>query len=221
MSDTDVSRSPGAFVSPRGTTRRKTIGGVVGGLAGFALGIALAAVFGLFDGWIVAFGTTAVGTLSGGWAENRFKSHDHDPSPLQEKELGYLAVLPESITLFSAEGGVFRPRREESVLATMPRTAVNDARLIKGRILEIAFQGDSSWAFDVRKSKEIRQVFSALSNPPNRSTSPAAGWYPDPRTRYEFRYWDGLAWTHHVSGGGQMFQDPDWPRTIKHLRKAQ
>jgi hypothetical protein len=30
-----------------------------------------------------------------------------------------------------------------------------------------------------------------------------------------------LAWTHHVSGGGQMFQDRDWPRTIKHLRKAQ
>jgi hypothetical protein len=29
-----------------------------------------------------------------------------------------------------------------------------------------------------------------------------AGWLPDPKQRYEFRYWDGSAWTNHVASGG-------------------
>jgi hypothetical protein len=35
-----------------------------------------------------------------------------------------------------------------------------------------------------------------------------AGWYADPSGRYELRYWDGLAWTEHVSRAGQQFTDP-------------
>lgn len=38
-------------------------------------------------------------------------------------------------------------------------------------------------------------------------TTPA-GWYPDPSGRYELRYWDGSAWTEHVSRQGQQFTDP-------------
>lgn len=34
-----------------------------------------------------------------------------------------------------------------------------------------------------------------------------AGWYADPSGRYELRYWDGLAWTEHVSRAGQQFTD--------------
>lgn len=36
----------------------------------------------------------------------------------------------------------------------------------------------------------------------------AAGWYADPAGRYELRYWDGTAWTEHVSRGGQQATDP-------------
>ncbi len=39
------------------------------------------------------------------------------------------------------------------------------------------------------------------------STVPA-GWYADPSGRYELRYWDGNAWTEHVSRAGQQFTDP-------------
>ena len=39
------------------------------------------------------------------------------------------------------------------------------------------------------------------------STVPA-GWYADPSGRYELRYWDGNAWTEHVSRSGQQFTDP-------------
>jgi Protein of unknown function (DUF2510) len=38
-------------------------------------------------------------------------------------------------------------------------------------------------------------------------TTPA-GWYPDPSTRFEMRYWDGTAWTEHVSRQGQQYTDP-------------
>ena len=35
-----------------------------------------------------------------------------------------------------------------------------------------------------------------------------AGWFPDPSTRFEMRYWDGTAWTEHVARQGQQFTDP-------------
>lgn len=45
--------------------------------------------------------------------------------------------------------------------------------------------------------------------PPAQSTpSVPAGWYADPAGRYELRYWDGGAWTEHVSRQGQQYTDP-------------
>ncbi len=35
-----------------------------------------------------------------------------------------------------------------------------------------------------------------------------AGWYADPSSRYELRYWDGSTWTEHVSRAGQQYTDP-------------
>lgn len=40
---------------------------------------------------------------------------------------------------------------------------------------------------------------------------PPAGWFPDPAGRFEHRYWDGSAWTHHVARGGQQGLDPLTP----------
>ena len=34
------------------------------------------------------------------------------------------------------------------------------------------------------------------------------GWYADPSSRFELRYWDGSAWTEHVSRAGQQHTDP-------------
>lgn len=36
---------------------------------------------------------------------------------------------------------------------------------------------------------------------------PKADWYPDPAGRHEYRYWDGNAWTEHVSDSGQVTQE--------------
>lgn len=38
--------------------------------------------------------------------------------------------------------------------------------------------------------------------------SAAAGWLADPSGRYQLRYWDGLAWTEHVSTNGAQAVDP-------------
>jgi hypothetical protein len=36
----------------------------------------------------------------------------------------------------------------------------------------------------------------------------AAGWFPDPSGRHQQRYWDGTAWSAHVSDGGTTGTDP-------------
>jgi hypothetical protein len=38
--------------------------------------------------------------------------------------------------------------------------------------------------------------------------APAADWYPDPSERFQFRYWDGEAWSGHVSTDGKTDWDP-------------
>ncbi|MEZ5250897.1 MAG: DUF2510 domain-containing protein [Ilumatobacteraceae bacterium] len=38
--------------------------------------------------------------------------------------------------------------------------------------------------------------------------STPANWYPDPTGRNEHRYWDGNAWTDHVSNRGVTGTDP-------------
>lgn len=40
------------------------------------------------------------------------------------------------------------------------------------------------------------------------TSTPVAGWYPDPLHRHERRYWDGSAWTAHVADGQTVGQDP-------------
>ncbi len=47
----------------------------------------------------------------------------------------------------------------------------------------------------------------AAAAPAAESAVPA-GWYADPSGRFELRYWDGGAWTEHVSRAGQQFTDP-------------
>ena len=36
----------------------------------------------------------------------------------------------------------------------------------------------------------------------------SAAWYPDPRKRYEQRWWDGAQWTDIVSDGRKQSRDP-------------
>lgn len=53
-------------------------------------------------------------------------------------------------------------------------------------------------------------VATSVAEIPNTSTAPTvpAGWYADPSSRFELRYWNGTEWTEHVARSGQQFTDP-------------
>jgi len=44
-----------------------------------------------------------------------------------------------------------------------------------------------------------------------------ANWYPDPTQRHQLRYWDGNAWTDHVSTNGATGTDPIQPSRMDRL----
>ena len=44
-----------------------------------------------------------------------------------------------------------------------------------------------------------------------------ADWYPDPYGRSELRYWDGVAWTDHVSSNGKQGSDPVAAAQVKEV----
>jgi len=63
----------------------------------------------------------------------------------------------------------------------------------------------------VSTSPVSTQTVSTSASTTNASTvgdavAPAA-WYPDPAGRFELRYWNGTAWTEHVSRNGQQSTD--------------
>lgn len=77
----------------------------------------------------------------------------------------------------------------------------------------------SGWAVAPEPTSPVAPIVdpapSYSSNAPSYSPAPAsaqpavpAGWYGDPAGRFELRYWDGDAWTEHVSRAGQQYTDP-------------
>jgi uncharacterized protein YxjI len=47
-----------------------------------------------------------------------------------------------------------------------------------------------------------------------------ASWHPDPMGRHQLRYWDGKAWTDHVSDNGVQATDPLQPRGLDRVDSA-
>lgn len=61
-----------------------------------------------------------------------------------------------------------------------------------------------------RNRKNVERLFARIeavlvAGPP---PPPPAGWHPDPTGRHQSRYWDGSAWTPHVSDAGATAVDP-------------
>ena len=75
------------------------------------------------------------------------------------------------------------------------------------------------WAFDL--GAWFRQPCDGVLGPGQRARSSVdsvtqavaqniqPGWYEDPFGRFDVRYFDGIVWTSHVSGGGQRGVDPN------------
>lgn len=45
------------------------------------------------------------------------------------------------------------------------------------------------------------------------------GWLPDPSDKSRMRWWDGAAWTEHVSAGGRVWQEPMEPESQSLAKK--
>ncbi len=55
---------------------------------------------------------------------------------------------------------------------------------------------------------EVAPVVPLAPTPAATPVLPAAEWHPDPAGRFQYRYWDGTAWTAYVSTDGQSYLDP-------------
>jgi hypothetical protein len=121
--------------------------------------------------------------------------------------IGGLAILLTTIGL--AVGGV---------------TGVETTRLLLAVAGVVSAVGTVLSIFVVREITARQEVLQARDPAPlerplvRQYTAPVAvdgpGWYADPSGRYDHRYWDGTAWTEHVSRGGVTDTAPvvpaDW-----------
>ena len=57
-------------------------------------------------------------------------------------------------------------------------------------------------------SSGVAEVSADAGQPAAAAGAAPAGWYSDPSSRFELRYWDGNQWTEHVSRAGQQYTDP-------------
>lgn len=65
------------------------------------------------------------------------------------------------------------------------------------------------WDSDIERrntTSESPGVGQAVQEETTSSRTPK--WYPDPTGRFQFRYWDGAAWTEHASSDGTRSTDP-------------
>lgn len=99
--------------------------------------------------------------------------------------------------------------------------------------LFLRFMGDASTVVDVAPGQAVRATWSAPwlvflagtwrtsaagaapgaqpflgAATATTAASAAAAWHPDPTGRHQLRYWDGAAWTTHVSDNGVTATDP-------------
>jgi len=69
----------------------------------------------------------------------------------------------------------------------------------------------ATWSSTASTSASTPVVTSAVNTSVASSVGDAAApanWYADPAGRFELRYWNGSAWTEHVSRNGQQSVDP-------------
>jgi hypothetical protein len=57
-------------------------------------------------------------------------------------------------------------------------------------------------------TEPVATVAATAAAEPAAAGGAPAGWYADPSSRFELRYWDGGQWTEHVSRAGQQYTDP-------------
>jgi hypothetical protein len=167
------------------------------------------------DGWsvvsIVAAGTNIVAYLQRE-ASDAPPATDDAPaveSPVEE------APVEEAPAEEPAVDAPFVPAAAAAVAAVEETPAVDEPagwatapeETAEASIADLAAQVSEPEPEPAAAEPAAAEPAAAEAAPAAESTVPA-GWYADPSGRFELRYWDGTAWTEHVSRAGQQFTDP-------------
>jgi hypothetical protein len=95
--------------------------------------------------------------------------------------------------------------------AAVTAQAVNTATTPAAATPATSATSSATWSSTASTSASTPVVTSPVNTSVASSVGDAAApanWYPDPAGRFELRYWNGSAWTEHVSRNGQQSIDP-------------
>lgn len=112
-----------------------------------------------------------------------------------------VAYVPEPAPIYVPEPVVVAPVIETPSYTDFTTTAVAPA-------VSVEPSGWGSMPEVAAVAPVVIPVAPAPEPEPVATSTTPSGWYPDPSGRFEMRYWDGMAWTEHVSRQGQQYTDP-------------
>ncbi len=124
------------------------------------------------------------------------------------------AVVEAAAAELAVEAAAAEATAEPAGWATEP--AADSPAPADDSIAGLAAQVGAADAATTEQAAAAQPTLAAAAPAPAPAAEPAAtaepavpaGWYADPSGRFELRYWDGAAWTEHVSRAGQQFTDP-------------
>jgi Mg2+ and Co2+ transporter CorA len=109
----------------------------------------------------------------------------------------------------SGKGAAAKARAKEKRAISSQKTAVvNDYRALKIQIDDVIRQINTMKATAKvqsaanKRQKPSQNSMNSIEQAPPAPPPPPAGWHVDPTGRNQYRYWDGLQWTSHVSTSG-------------------
>lgn len=137
-----------------------------------------------------------------------------DPSALVNELNAHASNGWEVVSVVESGGRVHAIMRREGApsAAEAPAEVATAAPAAAGAApAEVVAPAEPVAVTPIESAQPVAASAAAASAPSNATvaiTHTPAGWYPDPSGRFEMRYWDGLAWTEHVSRQGQQYTDP-------------
>lgn len=133
-------------------------------------------------------------------ADDPFAETTADETPADDTSAAEQTFVPAAISADETPAPVDEPAGWATAPDETPTETPTETPIEEASIADLAAQ--------VSEPEPEPQPEPAAEAAPAAESAVPAGWYADPSGRFELRYWDGTAWTEHVSRAGQQFTDP-------------